>query len=116
LFQCKILAGGAEVPSVLCNSSSYIRRDIHQIAGNNDYPYMGARPGLNRAMTEKIPNFAEYHRQGMACLTLARLSDLPDIQIRWTMMAQTWFKLAEGLNNHSEQRDRPNVIPLRRGM
>jgi hypothetical protein len=64
-------------------------------------------------MTEKMPNFAEYHRQGMACLALARLSDVPDIQTRWMVMAQTWFKLAEGSNYHPEQSERPNVIPLR---
>ena len=31
----------------------------------------------------------------MACLTMARLSDLPDVQAHWLMMAQAWFRLAE---------------------
>ena len=46
-------------------------------------------------MTEGEPSFGEYHRQGMACLFLARLSDVPDVQARWLMMSQTWFKLAQ---------------------
>ena len=46
-------------------------------------------------MTEGKPSFGEYHRQGMACLFLARLSDVPDVQARWLMMSQTWFKLAQ---------------------
>ena len=31
----------------------------------------------------------------MACLTMARPSDLPDVQAHWLMMAQAWFRLAE---------------------
>ena len=51
-------------------------------------------------MTEDKPSFGEYHRQGMACLTMARQwSGLPDVQDRWLMMAQTWFKLAQKLRS-----------------
>jgi hypothetical protein len=67
-------------------------------------------------MTDEKPNFAEYHRQGMACLTLARLSDVPDIQHRWTMIAQTWFRLAEMTTNPEPQETKPsNIVSLRRG-
>ena len=31
----------------------------------------------------------------MTCLTMARLSDLPDVQAHWLRMAQTWLRLAE---------------------
>jgi hypothetical protein len=68
-------------------------------------------------MTEGTPSFAEYHRQGMACLTLANLSDVPDIQTRWLLMAQTWFKLAEKTDDPTpSQTASSNVIPLRWGM
>jgi hypothetical protein len=67
-------------------------------------------------MTDGKPNFAEYHRQGMACLTLARLSDVPDIQARWLMMAQTWFRLAERTDEQLSRCDSSNVIPLRWGL
>jgi hypothetical protein len=47
-------------------------------------------------MTEDKPSFGEYHRPGMACLTMARQSsDLPDVQTHWLMMAQTCFRLAQ---------------------
>ena len=46
-------------------------------------------------MTEGEPSFGEYHRPGMACLEMARQSDLPDEQAHWLMMAQTCFGLAQ---------------------
>jgi hypothetical protein len=63
-------------------------------------------------MTEGEPSFGEYHRQGMACLFLARLSDVPDVQARWFMMSQTWFKLAQKADDPSSQSNRSNVVPL----
>jgi hypothetical protein len=69
-------------------------------------------------MTDVQLDFAEYHRQDMACLTVARLSDTPEIQARWQMIAQSWFRLAEKTHNpHSpDPSDFSNVIPMRWGM
>ena len=64
-------------------------------------------------MTEGEPSFGEYHRQGMACLFLARLSDVPDVQARWLMMSQTWFKLAQKADDLPSQGDPSNVVPLK---
>ena len=77
----------------------------------------GAQIRFLIAMTDESPNFSEYHRQGLACLTMARLSDLPDIQARWLLMSQTWFRLAEKtLEPRKPQSASSNVIPLRWGM
>jgi hypothetical protein len=46
-------------------------------------------------MTDRKPNFAEYYRQGAACLALAQLTDISSIKVRWLRMARTWFTLAE---------------------
>ena len=46
-------------------------------------------------MTEQKPNFAEYYRQGAACLALAQLTDISSIKVLWLRMARTWFTLAE---------------------
>jgi hypothetical protein len=64
-------------------------------------------------MTEGKPNFGEYHRQGMACLTLANLSDVPDIQARWLMMSRTWFELAQKADEPTSQNDPSNVVHLK---
>jgi hypothetical protein len=64
-------------------------------------------------MTEGKPSFGDYHRQGMACLTLANLSDVPDIQAGWLMMSQTWFRLAQKADEPSSQRNSSNVVPLK---
>ena len=61
-------------------------------------------------MTEGDPSFNEYHRQGMVCLTLANLSPVPDVQNRWLLMAQTWFRLAVEPPSHS---DFSNVVQLK---
>jgi hypothetical protein len=66
-------------------------------------------------MTEGTPSFAEYHRQGMACLAMARLSDVPGIQARWLMFANTWFRLAEKTTEQPAS-EPCKVIPLRWGM
>ena len=72
---------------------------------------------MGRAMTDVQLDFAEYHRQGMACLTIARLSDIPEIQARWQMIAQSWFRLAEKTHNpdSTAPSDFSNVIPMRWG-
>ena len=72
---------------------------------------------MDCTMSDKS-NFAEYHRQGMACLTIARLSDVPDVQARWLLIAQSWFRLAENANDPvaPSPTDFSNVIPLRWGM
>ena len=49
----------------------------------------------------------------MACLTMARLSDVPDVQARWLMMSQTWFKLAQKADDLPSQGDPSNVVPLK---
>ena len=64
-------------------------------------------------MTEGEPSFGEYHRQGMACLTLANLSDVPDIQARWLMMSRTWFELAQKADEPTSQSDPSNVVQLK---
>jgi hypothetical protein len=69
-------------------------------------------------MTEQKPNFAEYSRQGAACLALAQLTDIPSIKVRWLRMARTWFTLAEktievAVAETSPKTDAPNVVPLR---
>jgi hypothetical protein len=64
-------------------------------------------------MTEDQASFGEYHRQGMACLTLANLSDVPDIQARWLMMSQTWFRLAQKTDEPVLQSDPSNVVKLK---
>ena len=65
-------------------------------------------------MTEGEPSFGEYHRQGMACLTMARQwSGLPDVQARWLVMSQTWFKLAQKADESSPQSYPSNVVPLK---
>jgi hypothetical protein len=46
-------------------------------------------------MADGKSKLAEYRRQAMACLTMARPSDLPDVQAHWLMMAQAWLRLAE---------------------
>ena len=69
-------------------------------------------------MTDAKPNFGEYHRQGMVCLTLAQLSDAPDVQANWLKMAQSWFKLAQNADGMPQQTesqiDSAKVIPLKR--
>jgi hypothetical protein len=64
-------------------------------------------------MTEEKPSFGEYHRQGMACLTMARLSDVADVQARWLVMSQTWFKLAQKAVGPPSQSDTSNVKPIK---
>jgi hypothetical protein len=50
---------------------------------------------IRGAVTNQKPNFAEYYRQGAACLALAQLTDISSIKVRWLRMARTWFTLAE---------------------
>ena len=64
-------------------------------------------------MTEGKPNFGEYHRQGMVCLTAANLSHVPDVQNCWLLMAQTWFRLAQKAAEVPSQSDPSNVVPLK---
>ena len=64
-------------------------------------------------MTEGKPSFVEYHRQGMVCLTMANQSHVPDVQNRWLLMAQTWFRLAQKAAEAPSQSDPSNVVPLR---
>jgi hypothetical protein len=72
-------------------------------------------------MTEQHPNFAEYYRQGAACLALAQLTDISSIKVRWLRMARTWFTLAEKTiepvietaTKETAKSDGSNVIPLR---
>jgi hypothetical protein len=72
-------------------------------------------------MTEQKPDFAEYYRQGAACLALAQLTDISSIKIRWLRMARTWFTLAEKTiepaletaAKETAKSDSSNVIPLR---
>jgi len=69
-------------------------------------------------MTDRKPDFAEYFRQGAACLALAQLTDIPSIKVRWLRMARTWFSLAEKtieptVAQTSFKTDAPNVVPLR---
>jgi hypothetical protein len=64
-------------------------------------------------MTEGEASFGEYHRQGMACLAMARLSDVPDVQARWLMISQTWFRLAQKADEPAPQSDTSNVVPLK---
>jgi hypothetical protein len=66
-------------------------------------------------MTDGKPSFGDYHRQGMACLSMARLSDVPDIQARWLLMSQTWFKLAQKADEPPSQGNSSNVLPLKAG-
>jgi hypothetical protein len=66
-------------------------------------------------MTEGKPPFGEYHRQGVACLTMARLSDVPDVQARWLLMSQAWFKLAQQADDPPSESDSSNVVPLKSG-
>jgi hypothetical protein len=69
-------------------------------------------------MTDAKTTFGEYHRQGMVCLTLAQLSDVPDVQTHWLNVAQSWFKLAQNADGMPQQTapriDAANVIPLKR--
>jgi len=69
-------------------------------------------------MTDAKATFGEYHRQGMVCLTLAQLSDMPDVQAHWLKMAQSWFKLAQNADGMPQQSgsqiDSAKVIPLKR--
>jgi hypothetical protein len=69
-------------------------------------------------MAGEKPNFAEYSRQGAACLALAQLTDIPSIKVRWLRMARTWFTLAEKtielpIAETSTKTDARNVVPLR---
>ena len=64
-------------------------------------------------MTEGKPSFAEYQRQGMTCLTMANLSPVPDVQNRWLLMAQTWFRLAQKAAEPPSQSHPSNVVPLK---
>ena len=69
-------------------------------------------------MTDRKPDFAEYYRQGAACLALAQLTDISAIKVRWLRMARTWFTLAEKMIEKtaaeaSIKTDAPNVVPLR---
>jgi hypothetical protein len=72
---------------------------------------------MDCAMSDKS-NFAEYHRKGMACRAIARLSDVADVQALWLLIAQSWFRLAENANDPlaPSPTDFSNVIPLRWGM
>ena len=64
-------------------------------------------------MTEGKPGFGEYHRQGMVCLAMANLSHVPDVQNRWLLMAQTWFRLAQKAAEAPSQSDPSNVVQLK---
>jgi hypothetical protein len=69
-------------------------------------------------MTDRKPDFAEYYRQGAACLALAQLTDISSIKVRWLRMARTWFTLAEKtieptIHLPSTKSSTPNVVPLR---
>jgi hypothetical protein len=69
-------------------------------------------------MTNRVPDFAEYYRQGAACLALAQLTDISSIKVRWLRMARTWFSLAEKTieptgAKSSVKSDAPNVVELR---
>ena len=69
-------------------------------------------------MTDRKPDFAEYYRQGAACLALAQLTDIASIKVRWLRMARTWFTLAEKtieptIPLPSTKTNTPNVVPLR---
>jgi hypothetical protein len=69
-------------------------------------------------MTDAKPSFSEYHRQGMVCLTLAQLSDMPDVQAHWHKIAQNWFKLAQNADGVPQQTASQiasaKVVPLKR--
>ena len=47
------------------------------------------------AMTESEPSFGEYHRQGMACHTMADYVPLARCANPLALMSQTWFRLAQ---------------------
>jgi hypothetical protein len=69
-------------------------------------------------MTDQKPDFAEYYRQGAACLALAQLTDISSIKVRWLRMARTWFTLAEKtfeapVPETPVKDGAPNVLPLR---
>ena len=72
---------------------------------------------IRGAVTNQKPNFAEYYRQGAACLALAQLTDISSIKVRWLRMARTWFTLAEKTFEApvetAAKSDVPNVVPLR---
>ncbi len=44
---------------------------------------------------------------------MARLSDVPDVQARWLVMSQTWFKLAQNAVGPPSQSGTSNVIPIK---
>jgi hypothetical protein len=69
-------------------------------------------------MTERRPDFAEYYRQGAACLALAQLTDISSIKVRWLRMARTWFTLAQKaiavpVAETPVRTDAQNVVQLR---
>jgi hypothetical protein len=69
-------------------------------------------------MTDQKRDFAEYYRQGAACLALAQLTDILSIKVRWLRMARTWFALAEKsfeapVPQTPVKDAAPNVVPLR---
>ena len=80
------------------------------------------RPATIRgAIIDRQPDFAEYYRQGAACLALAQLTDISSIKVRWLRMARTWFTLAEKTiepvietaAKKTTKSGASNVIPLR---
>jgi len=48
--------------------------------------------------------YDEYYRLHMACLDMAKQTSVPDVQARWSAMAEGWLKLA------NEMYDRPNGV------
>src|SRR5262249_29856690 len=85
----------------------------------SDGIFTGSRcsASIRGAMTDRTPDFAEYYRQGAACLALAQLTDISSIKVRWLRMARTWFTLAEKtieapVAASSVKSDAPNVIQL----
>ena len=64
-------------------------------------------------LSERLPWGHMCSSTVMACLTLANLSDVPDIQARWLMMSRTWFELAQKADEPASQSDSSNVVPLK---
>ena len=94
------------LPLIFMNALSKWRLRHQKCAKTN-------RPEQPVAMTEGSRTLANITAKAWRVLSLANLSDVPDVQARWLMMSQTWFKLAQKADDPSSQSNRSNVVPLK---
>jgi hypothetical protein len=54
----------------------------------------------------------KYNCEGAECLTIATRSKSAELQARWLMMAQAWFRLANNCATKRPRSDSSNILQL----